>query len=204
MLPLLWWKTHDLESVGNNADSHELLSVVAAVHHQRVGKTLDDGALGLPEALDGIATGGVRDIDGRADLNVIAAKNTMSAFCHICMVNRNVSSPNPRKSSSCVVRRLNSSLCRNPASLALHPCPGSVQGRKFAGGVSLRQRDIPDLNVLVAPAVEQLDAANLGDDLLGKDLVAGDGLDLDFAVVRHFGAVKMLTPKDSRGLLVWS
>lgn len=58
-----------------------------------------------------------------------------------------------------------------------------------AGG-PLRQRDIPDLNVLVAPAVEQLDAANLGDDVLGKDLVAGDGLDLDFAVVRHFGAVK--------------
>jgi len=32
---------------------------------------------------------------------------------------------------------------------------------------------------------EQLDAANLGDHLLGKDLVAGDGLDLNFAL-RHF------------------
>jgi len=45
--------------VSNNADSHELLAVVAAVHHERVGKTLDDGALGLPESLDSISAGGV-------------------------------------------------------------------------------------------------------------------------------------------------
>jgi len=70
--------------VGNNADSHELLAVVAAVHHERVGEALDDGALGLPEALDGIATGGVRDVDGRADLDVIAAGDVL-AFC-ICRV----------------------------------------------------------------------------------------------------------------------
>jgi hypothetical protein len=49
----------NLESVGNDAHSHELLSVVAAVHHERVGKTLNDGALGLPEPLDGISAGGV-------------------------------------------------------------------------------------------------------------------------------------------------
>ena len=52
-------ETYDLAGVGNDADSHELLSVVTAVHHERVGKTLNDGALGLPEALDGITTGGV-------------------------------------------------------------------------------------------------------------------------------------------------
>jgi len=45
--------------VGNNAHSHELLSVVAAVHHERVGETLNDGALRLPESLDGIAAGGM-------------------------------------------------------------------------------------------------------------------------------------------------
>jgi hypothetical protein len=45
--------------VGNDADSHELLSVVAAVHHERVGETLNDGALGFPESLDRIATGGM-------------------------------------------------------------------------------------------------------------------------------------------------
>jgi hypothetical protein len=71
-------KTHDLESVGNNADGHELLSVVAAVHHQRVGETLDDGALGLPEALDGITTGRVRDVDGRPDLDVIAKEDMLA------------------------------------------------------------------------------------------------------------------------------
>lgn len=33
-------------------------------------------------------------------------------------------------------------------------------------------------------SVEQLNAANLGGNILGKDLVGG-GLDLDLAVVRH-------------------
>jgi hypothetical protein len=51
--------TYDLESVGNNSNSHELLAVVAAVHHERVGEALNDGALGLPESLDGIAAGRV-------------------------------------------------------------------------------------------------------------------------------------------------
>jgi hypothetical protein len=65
--------TYDLERVGNNADSHELLSVVTAVHHQRVGETLDDRALRLSESLLGISTGGVGDVDRSTDLNVIAA-----------------------------------------------------------------------------------------------------------------------------------
>lgn len=53
------WQTYDLEGVGDDAHSHELLSVVAAVHHERVGETLNDGALGLPESLDGISAGRV-------------------------------------------------------------------------------------------------------------------------------------------------
>ena len=52
---------------------------------------------------------------------------------------------------------------------------------------ALRQGDITDLDILVGPLVEQLDAANLGRDVLGQDLVAGDGLDLDLSVVRHVG-----------------
>ena len=64
-------KTNDLESVGNNADSHQLLAVVAAVHHQGVGQALNDGAVSLAEALDGEAAGGVRDVDRRADLDVV-------------------------------------------------------------------------------------------------------------------------------------
>jgi hypothetical protein len=58
--------------VGNDADSHGLLSVVAAVHHDRVGEALDDGALGLAETLGGIATGGVGGVDRLADLDVVA------------------------------------------------------------------------------------------------------------------------------------
>lgn len=64
--------TYDLESVSDDADSHELLSVVAAVHHQGVGETLNDWALGLSESLDSISSGGVGDVDGLADLDVIA------------------------------------------------------------------------------------------------------------------------------------
>lgn len=66
--------TYDLESVGDDADSHELLAVVAAVHHERVGETLDDGALSLAETLGGIATGGVGGVDRGADLDVVAAR----------------------------------------------------------------------------------------------------------------------------------
>lgn len=59
-------------------------------------------------------------------------------------------------------------------------------------GSSLRQGDVADLDVLVGPLVEQLDAANLGDDVLGQDLVARDGLDFDLSVVRHDGQQQSL------------
>ena len=64
-------KTYDLKGVGDNANGHELLAVVTAIHHQGVGKTLDDWALSLPKALDGVSASRVGDVDGRADLNVI-------------------------------------------------------------------------------------------------------------------------------------
>ena len=64
--------TYDLESVSNDAHSHELLAVVAAVHHEGVGQTLDDGALSLAETLGGIAASGVREVDGVTDLDVVA------------------------------------------------------------------------------------------------------------------------------------
>lgn len=66
--------------MSDNADSEELLSVVAAVHHERVGETLDDGALSLAETLGGIATGRVGEVDGGADLDVVA----MMAGQHLC------------------------------------------------------------------------------------------------------------------------
>jgi len=65
---------HDLEGVRNDADGHELLAVVATVHHEGVGEALNDGAVGLAETLDRIATGGVGEVDGGADLDVVAAE----------------------------------------------------------------------------------------------------------------------------------
>jgi hypothetical protein len=56
----------------DNADSHELLSVVAAVHHEGVGETLDDGALCFPESLLGVSASRVGDVDRCTDLNVVA------------------------------------------------------------------------------------------------------------------------------------
>lgn len=67
-----WRRTYNLEGVSDNAGGHQLLSVVAAVHHERVGETLNDGALSLAESLGGIATGGVGDVDGGANLDVVA------------------------------------------------------------------------------------------------------------------------------------
>jgi hypothetical protein len=66
--------TYDLERVRNDADSHELLSVVTTVHHQGVGETLDDGALCLSESLLCISTGRMGDVDRGADLDVVAIK----------------------------------------------------------------------------------------------------------------------------------
>ena len=58
-------------------------------------------------------------------------------------------------------------------------------GRTRVGnGDGVRERDIPNLDVLVAPLVEQLHAANLVCDVLGEDRIASGAIDFDFAV-RH-------------------
>lgn len=62
--------------------------------------------------------------------------------------------------------------------------------RKHRLGKHLRQGDVPDLNILVTPAVEQLDGSHLRSDVLGQDLESPGGVfDLDFPVVRHVDAV---------------
>lgn len=58
--------------MGDDADGHDLLSVVAAVHHEGVGETLNDGALGLAESLLGVTTSRVGEVDGLTDLDVVA------------------------------------------------------------------------------------------------------------------------------------
>ena len=67
--------------MGDDPDSHELLAVVAAVHHERIGEALDDGALCLAESFGGIPTGGVREVDGLADLDVIAKNQSQRGSC---------------------------------------------------------------------------------------------------------------------------
>ncbi len=52
----------DLKGVLNDANSKELLTVVATVHHERVGQTLNDGALSLAEALLVVASSSVGQI----------------------------------------------------------------------------------------------------------------------------------------------
>lgn len=69
--------TYDLERVSNDSDSHELLSVVAAVHHEGVGQSLDDGAVGLSESLGGISASSVGDIDGVSQGNVVTISNSL-------------------------------------------------------------------------------------------------------------------------------
>lgn len=75
--------TYNLKGVSDNADSHELLAVVAAVHHEGVGETLNDGALSLAEALSGITASGVREVDGRTNLDVVtASRGNQSALVY--------------------------------------------------------------------------------------------------------------------------
>ena len=50
----------DLKSVLHNTHGHDLLSIVASVHHEGAGQTLYNGALGLAETLDLIASSRVR------------------------------------------------------------------------------------------------------------------------------------------------
>ena len=54
----------------------------------------------------------------------------------------------------------------------------------------IREGDVTDLDILVAPLVEQLDAANLLGNILGKDGVARGALDLNFAVRHDCGVLE--------------
>ena len=56
---------HNLEAVLHNANGHELLAVVAAVHHEGVDQALNDGALSLPETLGSITARAVGKVLGR-------------------------------------------------------------------------------------------------------------------------------------------
>lgn len=75
-------KMYDFKRVGDDADGHQLFAVIATVHHEGVCESFDNWALGFAEALDGISACGVGDVDGRADLDVIAVFDEDSiSFC---------------------------------------------------------------------------------------------------------------------------
>ena len=71
-------EAHNFECMGDNADSHELLAVVTTIHHEGVREALDDRAISFTEALNGITTGGVRDVDWRAYLDVVTVEKAKS------------------------------------------------------------------------------------------------------------------------------
>ena len=54
---------YDFKGLLDCADSHLLLTIVAAVHHETVGETLDNGAVDLLEALLLILSGGMGNKD---------------------------------------------------------------------------------------------------------------------------------------------
>ena len=67
----------DLKGVLDNADSLKLLTVVATVHHKRVGETLNNRALSLAETLGSVSASRVREVDSTSDLNVVGERNIL-------------------------------------------------------------------------------------------------------------------------------
>ena len=63
--------TYDFEGMSHYSDCHQLLAVVSAIHHERVGQSLDDWTLCLSESFCSISACGVGDVDGLSDLNVV-------------------------------------------------------------------------------------------------------------------------------------
>lgn len=197
--------TYDLEGVGNDADSHELLSVVAAVHHEGVGQALDDGALSLAETLGGITASGVRKVDRGADLDVVAIeREAESAYLVSVPFRKKIfhrDSLRRYPELSCVFLPACRVHClptdNGVFSTGRHKPMLVEQSKSRWIGKHLRQGDVPDLNILVAPLVEQLHGSHLRDSLLGQDLEGRSGVfDLDFAVFRHFGRRMHLLPRE--------
>jgi len=68
---LVGQKVDDLKRMSDDPDGQELLSVVPSVHHQRVDETLDNGHTTLGELLLGVSTGGVGNVDGMLNVDVV-------------------------------------------------------------------------------------------------------------------------------------
>ena len=83
-------ETYDFKRVSDDSDGHLLLAVVSTVHHECVGKALNDRALCLSESLGGIFTSGVGEVDWRSDLDVIASR-----FVNLSISSTHAQSRNP-------------------------------------------------------------------------------------------------------------
>ena len=69
---------YNLKGVRNNADCHEFLAVVTAVHHERICQSFYDWALCFAEAFCGVSAGGVWDVGWSADVDVVAVNVNMT------------------------------------------------------------------------------------------------------------------------------
>ena len=176
----------DGKSMVDDTDSHELLSVVAAVHHQGVGEALDNGALGLSETLDCITTSRMGEVGVLVDLDVVTVENCRNAISSAIQQKPTTNSP--------------------PLPYPLHPelftplfpnntipilssftksIPPQIRNPIPANKGDLRQRDIPDFNIVICPLIEELGTlANVIRDLLRKGGVNGGSF---FSDVRHTG-----------------
>lgn len=170
--------TYNLECVVDNADSHKLLSVVATVHHEGVGETLNDWALCLPEALLGVTSSRVGGVDWCTDLNVITIARCQPVP-HSIMVSQCAASPpsNQRVPAPYgVIQAFDITHVKEMSRIYIdcqHSCRVSVSPRSA------------HLNILVAPLVEELDGSSLSDNVLWKDWVGGRSLNFDLSGVRH-------------------
>lgn len=61
----------NLQSVLDDSNGLQLLTVVSAVHHQGVGQSLNDWALSLSESLGGVSTSSVRNENWGSNLDVV-------------------------------------------------------------------------------------------------------------------------------------
>lgn len=74
---LLGQHVDDLQSVLDDSDGLQLLTVVSTVHHQGVGQSLDDWALGLSESLGSVSAGSVGNEHWLSDLDVVNEGNVL-------------------------------------------------------------------------------------------------------------------------------
>ena len=129
-------KTNDLKGVIDDPDGHQLLAIVAPIHHQGVCQALDDGALGFAETFHGVAAGGVGDVDWGADLDIISVQK----FQMLARI--------------LVSARIMPTELRTPRTSRVFPPSCTVQLCELLNGMDSRQTDISDFDIVVGPFVE--------------------------------------------------